>query len=210
MYNPGYPGFAPPDPFARVRLGAILIALGLTVDLSTDCFYALSRWAYVGSSGIYGALWSAMFLPELAALILIGVGAAMLTPVPAFGAQATAWLTIAAAVVSGLLNLASRFVGLSGQSVGGALLLLGYMSLYGCLAATGALVAKAANVRVGAASIAIVGSLVGIHALSWLLRLVVATPLAFYVADVSAPPMAGALAVLFFELRVAGHPPPTW
>lgn len=225
-YGPGFGSpYMPPNPLGGVKTGAMILGGALVGFLALDLLSTLATLAHVG----YGA-YQMFFWIRACGYVVVLVGLVMMSRLPrAFGVQLSAWSGFGLFLVALLYSL---FTHVSYSSFGfgsgmQAVVWFVYTAAWGCLVPLVMLTAQQTGIRWGAATNAVVASLVGIWRLGVLVLTVMEPDDPYGVpggryGGVSYDlmftglmlPALGALATLYFLLReipdgpAFGPPPP--
>lgn len=213
-YGPGYGSpYMQQNPLSGVKTGAMILGGALVGFLALDLLSTLATLAHLG----YG-VYQMFFWIRACGYVVLLVGLVMMSRLPrAFGVQLSAWSGFACFLVALLYSLYQR-VSYSGFGYGSGMqtvVWFVYTAAWGCLVPLVMLTAQQTGVRFGAATNAIVGSLVGIWRVGSLV-LTVMEPDDPYGSGVGGRyggisydlmftglllPALGALATLYFLLR---------
>ena len=220
MYNypppgmaPGFapPGWAPPNLVGTVKLGAMLVFGTLTG------FALLSATSELMANLVHGAigLWSMLFWVRICGYIVMMVGVVMMSRLPrSFGVQLSAWIAFTFFLVGFCVAVYRRVYSYSlSPTTNEWISMITFTGAYGSLVPLVMLAAQALGVRWGAATNAVVASLVGLWRTSDMV-LAVAFPYDGHhppsqhlaigrLETLAALPALATLATLFFELREA-------
>ncbi|CAN5162306.1 hypothetical protein BH09MYX1_BH09MYX1_28910 [soil metagenome] len=217
QYPPPYgpPGFgspyAPVNPIGGVKTGAMLIAGTLVGLIALDLSSRFTSFVHVGGYSIF----QMYFWLRMCSLIVMMVGLVMMARLPrAFGVQLSAWSGFAFFLVALLYSIYSHVSG--SYFLGGADKISWFIHTvgYGCLPPLVMVTASQTGLRFGAATNAIVGTLVGVWRIGLLFFTLIANddPYGYstspYDPQVTSVlelllflPAVGSLATLFFLLR---------
>ncbi len=157
---PGYgPPYVPPSPLGTVRTGALLVGGTLAAFVGLFALQELVGLVHVGYS-----IFSMLFWVRMCGYVVLMVGLVMMSRLPrAFGAQMCAWSSFAFFTMGILFILARRLShDLVSQDVADWVSWFIFTGAYTCLAPLMMLTASQTGIRWGAATNAVVGSLVGI------------------------------------------------